>query len=183
MHSFENNYLDSTAKIFNQYKSLGERTFAQLSDADLFWKYDPDINSIAIIVNHLSGNMKSRFSDFLNSDGEKPWRHRDSEFVDEIKTRQELIQKWNAGWAILFGALKSISSENFNTVVYIRNEPHTITDALNRQLTHYAYHMGQIVFIGRMIKGSEWQTLSIGKGKSEEFNSGLFDSKTTNSKS
>lgn len=182
MHSFETNYLDSARMIFQQYKLMGEKTFIQLSDQDLFWKYDDEMNSIAIIVNHLSGNMKSRFTDFLTTDGEKSWRHRDSEFEDEITSREQMIEKWNEGWRILFGALKSISTDNINTIIYIRNEPHTIMDAVNRQLTHYAYHIGQIVFIGRMIKGDSWQTLSIAKGKSAEFNASLFNSDETDSK-
>ena len=176
MNSFETDYLDSTTKIFNKYKSLGESTFAQLSDRELLWKYNSEINSIAIIVSHLSGNMKSRFTDFLTTDGEKSWRQRDSEFEVETKTRQEMMEKWEDGWNCVFGAVKSISSDNFNTLLYIRSEPHSIVDALNRQLTHYAYHIGQIVFIGRMIKGSDWQTLSIAKGKSDKFNIEHFGS-------
>lgn len=164
------NYLDSIHKQFSYYKMLGDKTFSQLNEEDLFWQYDPEINSIAIIVKHLWGNMHSRWKDFLSSDGEKEWRHRDAEFEADIKSREELLEKWEAGWDCLFTALESINEENFSTTIYIRNMGHTITEAINRQLAHYAYHIGQIVFIGRMIKGSDWESLSIPKGKSTEYN-------------
>ena len=170
-----NNYLESVKKQFEYYKLLGEKTFAQLNDNELFFQHNTESNSVAVIVNHLWGNMKSRWTDFLNSDGEKEWRNRDLEFENVIKSREELIEKWNDGWNCLFNALNSVNENNFNTIVYIRNQGHTITEAINRQLAHYAYHIGQIVFLGKLIKGKEWKSLSIPKGKSSEFNKEKFD--------
>jgi len=167
-------YLDSAIKRFAYYKILGEQTFEQLNDADLFWRFNEESNSIAIIVKHLSGNMLSRWTDFLNADGEKPWRHRDAEFEDKINTRAELLSIWNEGWECLFAALNSIAPDDWQKVIYIRNEAHTVVDAINRQLAHYPYHVGQIVFIGKMIAGSKWKSLSIPKGKSETFNADKF---------
>lgn len=163
-------YLNSVKKRFENYKTLGEKTFDQLEDKDLFWQYNEESNTIAMIVKHLSGNMLSRWADFLNSDGEKPWRDRESEFENDIKTREELLAKWNLGWKCLFDALNSIKEDDWQKKVYIRNEPHSLVDAINRQLAHYPYHIGQIVFIGKMAAGSRWNSLSIPKGKSDEFN-------------
>lgn len=168
------NYLKSIKKQFEYYKMLGERTFDQLEANDLFRQFSPESNSIAIIVNHLWGNMKSRWTDFLTTDGEKEWRNRDLEFESVIKTKDELLEKWNGGWECLFEALNSIDEDNFNDIIYIRNQGHTIVEAVNRQLGHYAYHVGQIVFIGRMIRGNEWKSLSIPKGKSADFNREKF---------
>lgn len=170
----EIDYLQSAIKQFEYYKVLGEKTFAQLQDADLFWQYNPASNSIAVIVNHLSGNMKSRWTDFLTSDGEKPWRQRDREFEDVITSREELMTAWNQGWDCVFTALNSVNAGNFQTDIYIRNQRHSIVEAVNRQLMHYAYHIGQIVYIGRMIQGEAWQSLSIPKGKSQAFNADKF---------
>ena len=163
-------YLNSIIKQFEYYKSVGEKTFAQLDDKDLFWKFNEQSNSIAITVNHLWGNMKSRWTDFLISDGEKEWRNRDLEFENVIKTKDELLAKWNDGWKCLFDALNSVNKENFGTEIYIRNQSHSILEAINRQLAHYSYHIGQIVYIGRMIKGTDWVSLTIPKGKSSDFN-------------
>lgn len=168
------NYLESTYKQFQFYQQLGEKTFAQLKDQDLFWQYNPESNSIAIIVNHLWGNMLSRFTDFLTTDGEKEFRQRDLEFEDVIKTREELMDKWKEGWACSYSALDSVNEDNFDTIVYIRNQGHTITEALNRQSAHYAYHIGQIVYIGRMINGAKWTSLSIPVGESTSFNAKKF---------
>jgi len=167
----ELNYLNSTKKQFEYYKILGEKTFSQLQEKDLFWQQNEQSNSIAIIVNHLWGNMQSRWTDFLTSDGEKDWRNRDLEFENVIHTKKQLLQKWNEGWQTLFEALNSINQENFDSEIFIRKQSHTIVEAVNRQMMHYAYHIGQIVFIGRMIKADEWESLSIAKGKSKEFNS------------
>ena len=163
-----------TRKQFEYYKLLGDNTFAQLKEQDLFWQYNPESNSIAIIVKHLWGNMLSRWTDFLTSDGEKEWRDRDGEFEATIQTKEELIEKWNAGWECLFTALDSVNEDNADTTIYIRNMGHTITEAVNRQLAHYAYHVGQIAFIGRMIRGAEWQSLSIPKGDSKVYNTDKF---------
>ena len=167
-------YLNSAKKQFEYYKSVGDKTFDQLSDTGFFWQYNPESNSIAIIVNHLWGNMRSRWTDFLSSDGEKKWRNRDMEFEAVIQSKAELLQKWNEGWACLFDALDTINEDNFDTKIYIRNQEHSIIEAINRQLAHYAYHTGQIAYIGRMVLGSKWKSLTIPKGKSDEFNKAKF---------
>lgn len=170
----ETNYLESARKQFEYYKVLGEKTFLQLSDKELFWQQNEANNSIAIIVNHLWGNMLSRWTDFLQSDGEKEWRMRDQEFEAVIQNREELLKKWEEGWTCLFSALDSVNKENFHTTVYIRNQAHSIVDAVNRQLCHYAYHIGQIVLLGKLVKAKDWESLSIPKGKSGEFNAQKF---------
>ena len=167
-------YLNNIKIQFEYYKSIGEKTFNQLEEKDLFWQYNEESNSIVVIVNHLWGNMKSRWTDFLTSDGEKEWRNRELEFESVIKTKNELLQRWNDGWECLFDALNSINENNFNTKIYIRNQEHSIIEAINRQLAHYSYHIGQIVYVGRMVKGSDWKSLSIPKGKSSEFNKKKF---------
>ena len=139
------NYLSSVQKQFEYYKVLGEKTFVQLTDEELFWQYNEESNSIAIMVNHLWCNMMSRWTDFLNSDGEKEWRERDLEFESVIKTRDEMIEKWNAGWKCLFNALASVNQDNFETKILIRNQEHSIVDAVNSQLAHYSYQVGRIV--------------------------------------
>ncbi len=166
-------YLSSVLKQFQYYKSLGEKSMDQLRDDQLF-EYERGTNSIAIIVNHLHGNMMSRWTDFLNSDGEKTWRNRDQEFEGRIKNKEELLRKWNEGWQCLFDALDSINEENFGTIVYIRNHGHTIIEAINRQLCHYSYHVGQMVHIAKVFKGDHWNSLSIPKGKSTEYNKEKF---------
>ncbi|MEM7374299.1 MAG: DUF1572 domain-containing protein [Bacteroidota bacterium] len=170
----EQNYLESIRKQFELYKKLGERTIDQLSEPELFWQYNEESNSIAIIVKHLWGNMLSRWTDFLSSDGEKEWRDREGEFEPSIQTQKELMEKWEEGWACLFTALDSVNETNFTTIIYIRNQGHTILEAINRQMTHYAYHIGQMVYLGRMIRGSEWKSLSIPKGQSRAFNEKKF---------
>ena len=162
-------YLESIIKQFEYYKSLGERTFSQITDEKLFWRYNFESNSIANIVNHLWGNMLSRWTDFLNSDGEKEWRDRDAEFEDSIVSGTELIHKWNEGWAILLETLRSLKENDMEKIVYIRTEPHSVVEAINRQLAHYSYHVGQIVFIGKMC-AQHWLALTIPKGKSKQFN-------------
>ncbi len=171
-------FLTSIRKQFEYYKMLGDRSFAQLNDKDLFWQYNEESNSIAIIVKHMWGNMLSRWTDFLTSDGEKKWRQRDAEFEADIKDVNELLEKWEAGWGCLFSALDSVNIDNFDQKVFIRNQSHTIVEAVNRQLAHYAYHVGQIVYIARMIKGDGWKSLSIPKGKSKEFNEKKFSQPT-----
>jgi hypothetical protein len=168
------NFLISSRKQFEYYKMLGDRTFAQLKEEDFFWQYNEESNSIAIIIKHLWGNMLSRWTDFLTTDGEKEWRSREAEFDAEIKDVNVLLQKWEAGWDCLFTALDSINEDNFDTPVFIRNQEHTIVEAINRQAGHYTYHIGQIVYIARMLKGKEWKSLSIPKGKSQAFNEMKF---------
>ncbi|MEL6843505.1 MAG: DUF1572 domain-containing protein, partial [Bacteroidota bacterium] len=167
-------YLESIRKQFQYYQSLGDRSFAQLSDEQLFWQYNEASNSIAIMVKHLWGNMLSRWTDFLTSDGEKEWRDRDGEFEATIQNREELLNKWQEGWDCVFQALDSIQPEHYEQLVYIRNMGHSIPEAINRQLAHYAYHIGQIVYLARMLKGAEWQSLSIPKGESKTYNQQKF---------
>ncbi len=170
----EANYLGSAIKQFEYYKTLGDKTFDQIEESDLFWQFNNESNSIAIIVNHLWGNMLSRWTDFLESDGEKDWRNRDQEFESVIASRDELLEKWEEGWSCLFGALDTITQDNFQSHVFIRNQKHTLFEAINRQMMHYAYHVGQIVYIGRMIAGEKWNSLSIPKGESSSFNAKKF---------
>jgi hypothetical protein len=165
-----NNYIESTKKQFTQYKTLGEKAMAQVPDDRLYWQYNPETNSIAIVVKHIAGNMLSRFTDFFTSDGEKSWRDRDGEFENEILTRDELMVLWNDGWDCLFRVLNVLHEGDLSRTVMIRNEKHTVIDALNRQLTHYAYHIGQIIFIGKMITDSNWKTLTIPRKGSREVN-------------
>jgi hypothetical protein len=169
-----NDYLESAKKQFEYYKVLGEKTFAQLSDEQLFWQYNEESNSITTIVKHLWGNMLSRWTDFLNTDGEKEWRNREAEFENDIKDKEELMAKWHEGWTCLFNALDSVDMNNIDTIVYIRNTGHTVTEAINRQLAHYAYHVGQIVFIGKMVLNEKWSSLSIPRGNSKAYNDERF---------
>src|SRR4051812_6204103 len=168
-------YLDDVKKQFAYYKSLGEKTFAQVPDEGLFWQYNEETNSIAIIVKHLWGNMLSRWTDFLTTDGEKTWRERDKEFENNLQSREQLLEKWKEGWNCLFKAINSISEEDLETIIYIRNEGHTILEAINRQISHYSYHVGQIVFISKMLLNEEWQTLSIARNKSNNYNEAKFE--------
>jgi hypothetical protein len=170
----KHHFIATAIKQFEYYKMLGEKTFTQVSDEALFWSHNEESNSIATIVKHLWGNMMSRWTDFLNSDGEKIWRNRDAEFENNIKTRSEMMVLWNEGWAILFQALNSICEEDFKKTIYIRNQAHTLEEAILRQLAHYPYHVGQIVFVGKMIASNEWQSLSIPRGKSKAFNNEKF---------
>jgi hypothetical protein len=172
---FVKNYLDSSRFEFGRYKTLGDKTFAQLDESDILWKYQEENNSISQIVKHISGNMLSRWTNFLSEDGEKPWRHRDTEFEEPFTTKTEMIAAWEKGWQCLFDAIASINSDNFNRLVKIRNEEHTIAEAVNRQLAHYANHVGQIVLLGKMIKGDRWVSLSVPKGESEVLNKEKFN--------
>lgn len=167
-------YLTTAKRDFQYYKTLGEKTFSQLEEKDCFWQFDSESNSIAVIVNHLYGNMKSRWTDFLSSYGEKQWRKRDLEFKNQLKTKAEVLNRWEQGWDCVFKSLDSINEDNFNTKIYIRSQEHSVIQAINRQLTHYAYHVGQVVYIGRLIKGSKWKYLSIPKDKSDDFNQEKF---------
>ena len=169
-----NEYLASAKKLFQYYQSLGDRTFDQLNDEQLFLQVNPESNSIATIVKHLSGNMLSRWTDFLNSDGEKEWRDRESEFENDIDSREKMIALWNQGWQCLFDALDGLKPEDLEKEIYIRNMGHIVIDAINRQLSHYAYHVGQIVFVGKMLCTNEWKSLSIPRGKSSEYNARKF---------
>lgn len=167
-------YLQSVLKQFTYYKTLGEKTMQQLEDDALFWQYNEESNSIATIVKHLSGNMLSRWTDFMESDGEKEWRNRDAEFENNITTRKELIDTWDAGWNCFLTALNSLDEKDLGKIIYIRNQEHSILEAINRQLAHYPYHIGQIVFIGKMAQNTQWKSLSIAKGDSQKFNTEKF---------
>jgi hypothetical protein len=167
-------YLESVKKQFLYYKTLGEKAMNQLEPEQLFISVNEDTNSIATVVKHLSGNMLSRWTDFLSSDGEKEWRNRDDEFVDTIITKEELEAMWNKGWDCFFAALNGLEAEELSKIIYIRNEGHTVVEAINRQLAHYPYHIGQIVFYAKMLKNSEWTSLSIPKNKSNSYNSEKF---------
>lgn len=169
-------YLTSVTKQLAYYKSVGEKAMAQTPDEKLFWQFNEESNSIAAIVRHLAGNMLSRFTDFLYSDGEKTWRNRDSEFENPVADREDLMLLWEKGWQCVFDALSQLNERQLENIVYIRNEGHTITEALNRQLTHYPYHIGQIVYIAKMSADKPWQSLSIPRNKSEEFNKKKFGS-------
>ena len=167
-------YLDSTLKRLFYYKSLGDKTIEQLTDAQLFWQPEGEPNSIWLIIKHISGNMLSRWTDFLTSNGEKPWRHRESEFENENVSRQHLLDTWEAGWKCMLDAISGLQGEDLEKTVLIRNEPHIVVDAINRQLSHIPYHVGQIVYIGKVVKGGEWKSLSIPKGGSQAFNDNMM---------
>lgn len=166
-------YLESVIKQFAYYKMLGDKTFAQVPDEKLSWQYNGESNSIATIVKHLSGNMLSRWTDFLTTDGEKEWRDRDGEFENDIPTREDVLRQWEEGWNVFLDTLKSLKEADLHKTVYIRNQGHSVTEAINRQLAHYPYHIGQIVFIGKMC-ADNWTSLSIPKGDSGRFNDAKF---------
>lgn len=171
----KNDFLDSSKKQFEYYKMLGEKTFLQLTDEQLFIQLNKESNSIATIVKHLWGNMLSRWTDFMIADGEKEWRQRDAEFENDIADRNELLLKWNDGWACLFSAINPLTENDLTKEIFIRNQGHTVTEAINRQLAHYAYHIGQIVFIGKLLCNKNWKSLSIPKGNSTNYNTEKFD--------
>lgn len=167
-------YLESIRKQFEYYKMLGDKTIDQLPEDKLFWQYNDESNSIAIIVKHLYGNMLSRWTDFLTTDGEKEWRNRDAEFENNINSKETLIEMWVEGWKCLFNTLNLLKADDLNRIIYIRNEGHTVLEAINRQLAHYPYHVGQMVFIGKMICNEKWISLSIPKGNSSSYNKEKF---------
>jgi len=170
----ENSYLNSVIKQFEYYKSLGDQTFEQLTFEELQKEYAEDSNSISIMVKHIVGNMLSRWTNFLTEDGEKEWRHRDSEFEDTFQNKEDLLTYWNKGWDCLFEAIKPLTSEDLECIIYIRNQGHTVIEAINRQLAHYSYHIGQIVFLGKLSQRHHWVSLSIPKGKSTTYNKEKF---------
>jgi len=170
----DTNYLEGTRKQFSYYKSLGDQTFEQLNGEEIHHKCNTSSNTITIIVKHIVGNMLSRWTNFLNEDGEKEWRQRDSEFEDSYKTKEEMIIAWEKGWQCLFDAISPLKAEDLTRTIYIRNQGQTVVDAINRQLAHYAYHVGQIVYIGTLIKDTDWKSLSIPKNQSQQFNDKKF---------
>ena len=164
-------YLETIIKRFLYYKDLGEKTFDQLNgDAEFHFMPNEESNSIAIIIQHMAGNMISRFTNFLTEDGEKPWRERDEEFEIHSYSKQQCIEIWNKGWDCFLQTLKSLTPEDLMKTIYIRAEPLLVCDAINRQLAHYPYHIGKIVFIGKMIRDKKWKSLSIPKGNSRQYN-------------
>ena len=167
---FTNSYLEDSLTLFRYYKRLVEGAIAQVSDEQLFTVLDEEMNSIAIIVNHMTSNMKSRWTDFLTTDGEKPGRNRDREFSEGPASRQALMDQWNEGWACVFGALEPLSDADLTRTITIRSEPHSVMQAINRQMAHYSYHCGQIVFLAKHLRGREWKSLSIPRGASASFN-------------
>lgn len=163
-------YLDEARRQMRGQKRLADAAIAQLKDEELFVTLDPESNSVATLIKHLAGNMRSRFSDFLTTDGEKPDRFRDQEFiVDGNTTRQQVMEWWERGWTFVFAAVEELRPEDIMHTVYIRNEPHTVLQALNRAIAHYAQHVGQIVFLAKHLRSTEWKTLSVPRGKSEDY--------------
>jgi uncharacterized damage-inducible protein DinB len=167
---FTTSYLQDSLTLFRYYKKLGEDAMAQVTEDQLSEVLDPEANSIAITVKHIAGNMRSRWTDFLTTDGEKPDRNRDTEFQDAPAAREALMQLWQTGWDRVFGALEPLSDEDLGRTVTIRGEPHSVMQAINRQMAHYAYHVGQIVLLAKHFRQSEWRSLSVPRGKSAEFN-------------
>ena len=169
-HQFSTSYIEDSLAIFRQYKKWAEGAMEQLGDADLFATLDAESNSIAIIVKHMAGNMRSRWTDFLTTDGEKADRNRDSEFEDAPASREALMALWEEGWSRVFGALSPLTDADLGRTVMIRNEPHSVMQAINRQVAHYALHVGQIIFIAKHLKSAEWRTLTVPKKGSADFN-------------
>lgn len=168
-------YLQDVVDQFRQMKGLADRALAQVGDEDLLVALDPESNSLAVLIQHMAGNMRSRWTDFLTSDGEKPDRNRDQEFVvAEGTTRADLQARWEEGWRCLFQTLTALSEEDLTLTVLIRAEPHSVIKAINRQLTHYGYHVGQIVFLAKHFASDHWHTLTVPRGKSREFNAEKF---------
>ena len=173
-----NNYLNICRTVFLQYKSLGDKAMGQLNEQELNWAPSSESNSIVLIVKHLYGNMLSRWTDFLTTDGEKEWRNRDNEFVSEKSvTHEELNWMWEDGWALFFRTLDSLTDADLDKIVKIRGEDHTVLEALQRQTAHYCSHIGQIIYLAKACKDKDWNSLSIPKGKSKEFNEKLFGKK------
>lgn len=160
---------DLFLKRFQYYKNIADQTFEQLEEPQLFWQYNPESNSIATIVKHISGNMISRWTNFLTEDGEKEWRNRDAEFENDIQSKAEMLEMWEKGWLVLFDALNQVDNSNINSIILIRGEKLSFVDALLRQLAHYPYHIGQIIYLAKMLKNDDWKTLSIAKNKSQEY--------------
>jgi len=162
------NFLSITIRLFNTYKGLADKAMEDLEEVDIHYQPNGISNNISILVKHLSGNMLSRFTDFLNSDGEKEWRQRDAEFEDTYVSKNEMLQAWQVGWSCLFATLSALSEDDLMKTVFIRKEAHTVLEAITRQLAHYASHVGQIVFLAKIIQGDKWMYLSIPPGKSVE---------------
>jgi len=169
-HEFTTSYIQDSLEIFRYYKKLAERAMEQVTDEQLFTSLDEESNSIAIVVKHMVGNMRSRWTDFLTTDGEKPDRDRDTEFVDPPATRAALMQIWQDGWAIVFSAVEPLSDEDLTRSVPIRGEAHSVMQAINRQIAHYSMHVGQIVLLAKHLGHDHWQSLTVPRNRSAEFN-------------
>ncbi len=166
---FTTSYLEDSLSLFRYYKQLAERAVEQVTEEQLFAVLDPEMNSIAVVMKHMAGNMRSRWTDFLTSDGEKPDRNRDSEFEEPPSTREQLMSMWEAGWNRVFAALEPLSDEDMARTVRIRGEGHSVMQAINRQIAHYAYHVGQVVLLAKHFKGTAWRSLSVPRGQSARF--------------
>ena len=169
-HEFTTSYVAEALAVLRQYKGLAERAMSQVADDQLTIALDEEMNSIALIVKHMAGNMRSRWTNFLISDGEKPDRNRDSEFVEPPKSRAALMKMWDEGWTLVFGAIEPLSEADLSRSVAIRGEPHSVMQAINRQIAHYSYHCGQIVFLAKHLAADKWQALTIPRNKSADFN-------------
>lgn len=172
---FIENYKTDALRSFHNYKKMAERAIEQVNDEEFFRSLDAEANSIAVIVKHIAGNLRSRWTDFLTTDGEKPDRHRDTEFEMIGDTRESLMQFWETGWQTLFDNVEPLTQDDFSRTIAIRGEPHSVVEAINRQLTHYSYHVGQIVFLAKHFKSSDWKTLSVPRNQSAEFNKFLLE--------
>lgn len=170
MSSIGKEYLATVIRRMKYYKDLGDKTFEQLEEKDLHFTPNDESNSIAVIIQHLSGNMLSRWTNFLKEDGEKTWRHRDAEFEIHHQTRAQVIEIWEQGWTCFFDALSSLKKKDLMKIITIRQESLTVIDAVNRQLAHYPYHIGQIIYIGKLLRDKKWKSLSIPKGQSQTYN-------------
>ena len=166
-------FLQSAIKRLAYYKELGDKTFATLNDADFHYHPNEESNSIAVIIQHVSGNMRSRWTNFLNSDGEKDWRNRDHEFEIISSSKEQLLAMWEQGWDVCLGAIKALTEDDLAKTINIRNEGLSVIDAINRQLAHYPYHVGQIIYVAKIIKNDKWQSLSIPRNKSQQFNDSM----------
>jgi uncharacterized damage-inducible protein DinB len=169
-HKYTASYIEDSLSLFRYYKMLGEGAIRQVSDDQLAAALDSEMNSIALIVKHIAGNMRSRWTDFLSTDGEKPDRNRDTEFLDPPADRQALLEMWERGWSQVFAAIESLSDDDLARTVEIRGEAHSVMQAINRQIAHYSYHVGQIVFLAKHFRHSDWQSLSVPRGQSANFN-------------
>lgn len=176
---FTTSYLKDSTTLLRYYKMLGEKAMAQVSDSNLLTTLDAESNSIAIIVKHLAGNMVSRWTDFLTTDGEKPGRDRDAEFVEPPQTRAELLAMWDPAWKVVFDSIAPLTEEDMSRTIRIRGEAHSVMQAINRQVAHYAYHIGQIIFLAKHLASDRWNSLSVPRGKSAEFNARVASGKAS----
>ena len=179
MLQFTTSYLADSLAVLRYYKRLAENAMSQVTGEELLTALDPEMNSIAQTAKHMAGNMRSRWTDFLTTDGEKPGRNRESEFEDPPQSREQLMEMWERGWACLFGALEPLSDEDLHRTIRIRGEAHSVMQAINRQVAHYAYHCGQIVFLAKHLRSTEWKSLTIPRGKSDAFSAAVESGKAS----